>query len=201
MPAIKREESPEPPIASIASAVSSSELPKTATASVSTARHLPSKEQDASLSELQRAMLPPPRPAGKPSLVAKTPHPARSVYTGSSPRKFALQVLGNNSSRINVPPPVFSRLPSRLGSAIATGRVNKKTAPTTTIRSRTPNLPKITQLTKYIKPKKDATKEKSNTMDERDFADGGDYDGGDEFFNFPPMMLQGMSSSQCIESY
>ncbi|KAH3944261.1 hypothetical protein HBI56_160810 [Parastagonospora nodorum] len=190
MPVIKKEGSPEPPIASIASAVSSSELSKRAP--MSAPRHIPSKERDASMLQPQRTMLPPPRPARKPSLVARTPHLARSAYTGSSPHKFALQVLGNNSSRLNVPPPVFSSLSSRRGLAIATGRVNKTTASTTATCNKTPNLPKITHLTKHIKPKKYTTKTKAkrDTMDQRDFANGGDYFGGDEFLDFPPMMLQ-----------
>jgi hypothetical protein len=182
MPAIKREESSEPPIFTIAPAVSPDESSSTHQGcSVS-------NDQDA------RASLPPPPGATKPYIVARQAHLGLGKYYGSSPRKYKLAASGTRYSRVDVPPPpVFSRLPSRLGPSIATGRVNTTTtaATTTTLSTRTPTLPKTKHLTQDIKRKSDAKKAIRSKMDDHAFEYGGDNMDGASFTGYPPMMLQG----------
>jgi hypothetical protein len=177
MPTIKREESPEPPIASVASTVSPE---------LSVHR----SEASAGPSSSHARNTKPTMPLPKPYIAAKQAHLAPAAYYGSSPRKYKLPAGGNGSALISVPtPPVFSRLPSRLGSAMATGRVNNKTTATaTTGRStRTTTLPNITRLTQRLKhtsyPEGNAI-ERSRGMMDPDHVD------------FPQMLLNGMPSVQ-----
>jgi hypothetical protein len=185
MPAVKKEESSEPPIATIASAVSLNE-----SSSAYQGRSV-CNEQDAQPS------LPPPPQATKPYIVARQAHLQLGTYNGSSPRKYKLAASVNSRNRANdPPPPVFSRLPSRLGSSIATGRVNKttSTATTTTLRTGTPNLPTIKHLTQHLEQKSDAHKKIRSKMDNRAYEYCDDMDGA-SFTGYPPMMVQGKLNS------
>jgi hypothetical protein len=182
MPAVKKEESPEPPIATIAPAVSLNE-----SSSSHQGRSL-CNEEDA------RPLLPPPPRATKPYILGRQAHLASGTYNGSSPRKYKLTASGNSSSRVNVPPlPVVSRFPSRLCPSIATGRVNKTTtaATTTTLHTRILNLPKIKNLTQHLKQKSDAKKKTRSKMDDQAFAYDGDGTDDASFTGYPPMMVQG----------
>lgn len=190
MPAIKGEEGSEPPVASIAPKVSLDEPSQSSSAHYGRST---SKEHD------DKPSLPPPPQATKPYIVARQAHLAPRAYHGSSPRKYKLAAPGNSGSRVNLPrPPVFSRLPSRLGPSIATGRVNKTTAAaatttttTTTSRTRTPNLPKIKHLTEHLKHKSAANKKIRSRMDDRIFEDDGEFMDGASFTGYPPMMING----------
>lgn len=176
MPAIKREDSSRSPIASKA----------------------PAELHNRPVNRIQHVNLPilPQllQPTTKPYVVAKPSHLCPSAYTGSSPRKYQLTAPKKSQYRhLNAyPPPMFSRLPSRLGSAMATTRVNKTTRPvtTTTVRSRIPKFPKITHLTKHLTQKSNATQKTPERMDERGI-DGNDYVGGENFTTFPPIMVNG----------
>jgi hypothetical protein len=141
--------------------------------------------------------LPPPKPLAGARHAHLTLAP--TGYIGSSPRKYKLAAPRDSSSRLDgLPPPTFSRLPSRLGPAMATRRVNKTTAArttttTTTVRSRTPTLPDITSLTKHIKHKDNLSQKPRDIMDDRGFDDGDEHVDGEDFTEFPHMMIQGTS--------
>jgi hypothetical protein len=189
MPAVKKEESPEPLTARIAPAVSLN-----GSSNAQQGRSV-SNEQDA------RPSLPQLPQATKPYIIARHMHLASGTYNGSSPRKYKLTPSGNRNSRVNVPPPpVFSRLPSQVGPSIATGRVNKSTtaATTTTLRTRTSNLPKIKHITQHLKKKSDAKEKIQSKMDDRAFEYGDDVDGA-SFTGYPPMMVQGKLKSPVNE--
>ncbi|KAH7072006.1 hypothetical protein BKA63DRAFT_554884 [Paraphoma chrysanthemicola] len=118
MPVIKREESPEAPIASIA--------PSAPIATTTVNRNLsglPATADDGQ--DVKPTMAGP----AKPYIVAPHERLALTVYHGSSPRGYSLAASSPSSTSggVVVPrAPPFAPLPSHLGSAVATaGRVNK----------------------------------------------------------------------------
>jgi hypothetical protein len=173
---IKREESVEPLIASIASVVSSSSVCTSET------------DRRRSMGDVRVVkpstpfLLPPPEPYG----VAKQTLLAPSAYYGSSPRTYRLA----GSSRVDVTPAIFSRLPSRLDSAIATAPVDKTTA-TTTTHSTTSNLPKLDRLAPKLTLKSDAKKKLRGKMDEIDLYNGDKHKDSSDFTGLPSMIMTG----------
>lgn len=117
MPVIKREESPEAPIASIAPSA-----PVETTTANCNLSGLPVAADNAR--DVKPTM---PQPA-KPYVVAPHERLALTAYHGSSPSKYSLAALSssNASGGVVVPrAPPFAPLPSHLRSAVATaGRVN-----------------------------------------------------------------------------
>jgi hypothetical protein len=183
MPTIKRETSPELPIGAVASVG-----PLNILDGLSEARFMRATREDRNV----KAPLQPLRM--KPYLVAKQAHLRPGAYQGSSPRKYKLAALSDSTSRRNAStPPGFSRLPSRLGLAIATGRVNKTTAArtTTAIRTTTPQLPSFDRLTKHLERIPNATEKKPDKMDENSVGNGDVFMDGADIRAFPPISLKG----------
>ncbi|KAF2034161.1 hypothetical protein EK21DRAFT_108205 [Setomelanomma holmii] len=188
MPVIKREESPEAPIASIAPAI-----PTGAHTSPRDFSGLPMTAEDAQDVKPTIPTMPPP----KPYIVAAHTRPTLSLYNGSSPRKYRFSAPPSSPSNVVVsrPLPFAPRLPSRLDSAVATvGRVNKATS-TRTTNSTTPHtLPRITHLTKALQRKDNRTNTCKARMDNffdhngEVLSDIGDLD---EPSGFPPMFTIG----------
>jgi hypothetical protein len=165
MPVTKREESLEPSIVSPASAT----LPGSSACLWGRVH-----EQATSPARGNKPLM----SASKPSVVTKQAHLVPCVYQGSSPRKYKLAAVGNSGGQSQIPtPPVFSRFPSRLRSAMATGCINKTTAPatkTTTCNSRTRILPNFNRLTQHLQHrpnvKSNAIRVLKDTMDATDIS-------------------------------
>lgn len=189
MPVIKREESLEGTAASVAPMVPFQ--PGTA---------------DRDLSGLPPAAYGPhdvrltmPLPA-KPYFTASHTRLTEDRYHGSSPRKYKLAAspFASPAGRVVVVrAPPFARLPSRLGSAVATaGRVNKTTstrAPNTSTTTNTHTLPHITNITKLLHRKRNLTDKNKDRMDDV-FGNVGDVDREyDDGVGFARMRNNGMS--------
>jgi hypothetical protein len=182
MQAIKRETSPELLTASIVPKVSY-ELP------VHTQQTSPTPPRSNARDE--KLSMPLPKPC-----VTRQAHLAPTAYNGSSPRRYKLSAGGDGNALISSPtPPVFSRLPSRIGSAMATGRGNTTTTITATATTEhiigTPTLPNITHLTQRLQhtsyPEGNALRTPTTMMDP-------------DHVGFPEMLLNGMLYDQSSQS-
>jgi hypothetical protein len=181
MPAIKRESSPEPPLAGIGAAESSSHP-----------GGIQCIQIIADCCDV-KSSLPPPDTNTNPYIVAKQNQLRPGAYQGSSPRKYKLAALGTIRSHLSVPAvSVFSRLPSRLGSAIATGRVNKTTAATTSFHTIVPQHPGSKHPAKHVEHTRHAPRKNRERMDESMVGSGAGFMDGSGFGTFPPMGSSGM---------
>jgi hypothetical protein len=181
-PAIKQESSPEPPLAAIAAA-SSSSLPGT----------LQRPQTASDRCDVKSSYLP---PAANPYIVAKQNQLRSGAHQDSSPREYKLAGLSEIRCILNAPAvPVFSRLPSRLGPAIATGRVNNAMAATTTFHTLTPQHPRFKHLTKSAEYTRHAPQKNRETMDQSSLGSGDGFMDGSGFGTFPLTGFNGMLSS------
>jgi hypothetical protein len=143
MPVIKREESPESPIASIAPAGYSG---KPSLLAHAFSRQHAEEAEDAK--PTLSSLLPP--PPSQPSAVVTQARTAAGA--GSLPRKQKYSWMSSRDHRGAVPAAILpaisgARLPSQRGSAVATGRVNKTTAAMTTTNNRTTSVSGLNLLT------------------------------------------------------
>jgi hypothetical protein len=182
MPAIKEESSPEPPLVAIATAESSS--------------HPDSIQCIQTMGDCRdvKSSLPPPDTNSY--VVARQDQLRPGAYQSSSPRKYNLVALSKISCHLNVPTvPVFSRLPSRLGPAIATGRVNKTKAATTAFHTTTSQHSQLKHLAKYVEHTRHAPLKNRETMDKSIVGSGEGLMDGSGFATFPPIGFDGMLDS------
>jgi hypothetical protein len=147
MPVIKREESPESPVASIAPAMYS-DKPSFSAQAFSRQRAEEAEDAKPTLSSL----LPP--PPSQPSAVVNLARTAAGA--GSLPRKQKYSWMSSRDHRGAVPAAILpaisgARLPSQRGSALATGRVNKTTAAMTTTNIRTTSVSGLNLLTQPVR--------------------------------------------------
>jgi hypothetical protein len=181
MPAIKIEEaSPEP-----------LRTPKATTASFDTAVETWERSFERNMRGVKPLMPPPPT---EPYAAATQTHLVPTLYCGSSPRKYRLTAPDSSTGRLNVLSPPFSmRLPPQSDPVIATRRVNKTTATTTTsYHASTPQPTQVSHLGHSSRDKSNTTTSTRDKMDENDF----DYDEAfTEYNGFPSMLIQGMIRS------
>jgi hypothetical protein len=179
MPAIKQESSPEPPLAAIAAA-SSSSLPDTL-----------QRPQNASDHCDVKPSFPP--SAANTYIVAKQNQLRSGAHQGSSSRKYKLAAFSKIGCNLNAPAvPVFSRLPSRLGPAIATGHVNNATAATTAFHTITPQHPRSKHLSKRAEHTRHVPQKNRETMDQSSLGSDNGFMDGSGFGTFPSTGLNGM---------
>jgi hypothetical protein len=154
MTTIKREESPEAPIASLTSAyLTNTSIAHEPCRSGTFMQTCTPIAQDSCVDNASDALdvkhpmsiLSP----AKPYIVARrVPQAALTKYYGSSPRKYKLVACNNIAARVHVTAPLlFSRLPPLLESAVATGRLNEfATTTTSSAIVEAPTLPHIEKL-------------------------------------------------------
>ena len=134
-------------------------------------------------------------------VVARHPHlaPTSTAYHGSSPHKYRYSSADSGRIAAASTPPLSARLSSRLGSAVATGRINKTTTTTTrTTIEKAPTLPNIKHLTQRLVHTNSIANAEHSTMDEHDYEGGGEQ-GELGFPAFPRMITDGMYTSSFYE--
>jgi hypothetical protein len=157
MPNIKREETPEAPIASLVSEyltdTSTANEPRHSDAFMQACTLIAQDNYVVDANDVHDARpsmsLPPP---AKPYIVARQALQAASTkYYGSSPRKYKLVGCSNIADRVHdTTPLLLSHLPSLFRSAMATGRLNSSVMATTlSTIAEAPTLPHIEHLLRH----------------------------------------------------
>ncbi|KAF1912959.1 hypothetical protein BDU57DRAFT_456953, partial [Ampelomyces quisqualis] len=188
MPIIKREESPELPIASIAPELYLS----TENSSYVSTEPTPSEEDDVKSSILSPVVT-------KPCSAARQTHLAPNLYRGVSPRTYTVGALGYAGDYANVhTPPAFLRLPSRLGPGMATGRVNKTTTVSTRLhRTKKTHLDNNNHIAQHFRHRGIATQNRGSRMDQDDSGNTG-YTNGMDVPGFATMASDGQDESDVL---